>query len=118
MATDNAGKDQHTVSDTMAAVRQERIQRGLSNPATAGFTTIVQDIWHARERVAKQLNWGHADYYTALAELKVIFARYDTARISSEITPRDNALMKINGNNQEMVMLVSSDHQSLMYYYC
>ena len=56
IATDNAGKDQHTMSDTMFELRKERIQLGLSSPRTTPITTVVQDIWHARERVARLLN--------------------------------------------------------------
>ncbi len=76
ISTDNAGKDQHTMSDTMLELRRDRIQKGLSDPRYTGLTMVVQDIWHARERVARVLNKGHSDYYPALAELKIIFARY------------------------------------------
>jgi len=94
LATENAGKDQHTMSDTMAVLRQERIRQGLSDPATTGITTIVQDIWHARERVAKLLNRGHADYYPALAELKIVFAKYDAAKTASKLACLDNTLIR------------------------
>ena len=69
-------KDQHTMSDTMFQLRAERIQNGLSDARTTNPTMVVQDILHVRERVARLLNRGHPDYYAALAELKLIFARY------------------------------------------
>ena len=75
ISTDNAGKDQYTMSDTMFELRKERIHAGLSDPRSTGVTMVVQDIWHARERVARVLNKGHADCYPALTELKVVFAR-------------------------------------------
>ena len=87
ISTDNAGKDQHTMSDTMFEIRKQRIQKGLSDPHTTGVTMVVQDIWHARERVARALNRGHADYYPALAELKIIFARYALIRFVESMHP-------------------------------
>ena len=79
-------EDQHTMSDTMFEIRKERIQKGLSDPHTTGVT-MVQDIWHARERVARALNRGHADYYPALAELKIIFARYALIHLDESMHP-------------------------------
>ena len=36
---------------------------------------VIQDLWHARERIAKQLKKAHPDYRRALSSLKAVFAR-------------------------------------------
>ena len=74
ISTDNAGKDQHTMSDTMHAIRAELI-RLERIPASTPETIVVQDVWHARQRIGILLNRGHPDYYTAVPELRAIFAR-------------------------------------------
>lgn len=75
IATDNVGKDQYTMSDEISAIGQQRIELGLSQADNLPNTIVVQDVWHARERIAKLLAMGHPDYYTALSELKVVFGR-------------------------------------------
>lgn len=75
IATDNVGKDQYTMSDAMFAIRRRRIELGLSEASNLPITIVVQDVWHARERLAKLLAMGHPDYYAAMSELKIVFAR-------------------------------------------
>lgn len=75
IATDNAGKDQHTMSDTMHEIRAELVSKG-SIPACTPETVVVQDVWHARQRIGVLLNRNHPDYFSALTDLKVVFARY------------------------------------------
>ena len=41
------------------------------------------------------MNRGHADYYPALAELKIVFARYDTFATNKKIARRDDAPVSI-----------------------
>lgn len=74
ISTDNAGKDQHTMSDTMHMIREELIHQERISPSTPE-TVVVQDVWHARQRIAILLNRGHPDYYSALPELRATFAR-------------------------------------------
>ena len=74
-ATDNVAKDRYLVADSFAAIRQARQALGLT---TEPVTEIHQDIFHARERVARTLNKGHPDYLTALNALKKVFGRSTT----------------------------------------
>lgn len=74
VATDNVGKDQHTMSDSMHKLRAECIKLGRISASTPS-PVIVQDVWHARQRIAVLLNRTHPDYFAAMAELKVVFAR-------------------------------------------
>lgn len=75
VATDNVGKDQHTMSDSMHNIRAECIKLGRISADTPQ-SVVVQDVWHARQRIAVLLSCSHPDYYAAMAELKVIFARH------------------------------------------
>lgn len=77
ISTDNAGKDQHTMSDTMHMIREDLIHQERISPSTPK-TVVVQDVWHARQRIAILLNRGHTDYYSALSELRATFARHIT----------------------------------------
>ncbi len=74
VATDNVGKDQHTMSDSMHDIRADCIKLGRISAETPP-SVVVQDVWHARQRIAVLLSSNHPDYYAAMAELKVIFAR-------------------------------------------
>ncbi len=81
ISTDNAGKDQHTMSDTMHMIRAELIRQERISASTPE-TVVVQDVWHARQRIVILLNRGHPDYYSALPELRAIFARQVTYNLS------------------------------------
>ena len=74
VATDNVGKDQHTMNDTMFNIRADCIKMGRIGNDTP-VSQVVQDVWHARQRIAVLLNRNHFDYHAAMAELKVVFAR-------------------------------------------
>ena len=51
VATDNVGKDQHTMSDSMHNIRAECIKLGRISADTPQ-SVVVQDVWHARQRIA------------------------------------------------------------------
>ena len=71
-ATDNVAKDRYMVADSFAEIRQARQTLGLT---TEPVTEIHQDVFHARERVARTLNKSHSDYSNAMAALKRVFGR-------------------------------------------
>ena len=75
-STDNAGKDRWNVADSFRAIGRARGLRGLSCGPEGGRDVIVsQDIFHARERIVRELKRGHPDYFAAVAQIKKIFAR-------------------------------------------
>jgi len=74
VATDNVGKDQHTMNDSMHDIRADCIKLGRISIDTP-HAMVVQDVWHTRQRIAVLLNRNHPDYYAAMADLKVVFAR-------------------------------------------
>lgn len=74
-STDNVAKDQYTVADKFKAIRAARAELGLSSHPV---TQVLQDIWHARERVSRELKRSHPDYFQAVAQLNQIFGRYCT----------------------------------------
>lgn len=71
-STDNVGKDQYTIADKFKAIRAARADVGLSSQPV---TQVLQDIWHARERVSRELKRSHPDYFQAVAQLQQIFGR-------------------------------------------
>lgn len=71
-STDNVAKDQYTVADKFKAIRAARAELGLSSQPV---TQVLQDIWHARERVSRELKRSHPDYFQAVAQLNQIFGR-------------------------------------------
>ena len=76
VSTDNVGKDQHTMSDSMHNIRAECIEQGRISASTPP-AVIVQDVWHARQRIGVLLNRNHPDYNATVADLRVVFARQD-----------------------------------------
>ena len=62
------------MSDSMHNMRADCIKLGRISAETPP-SVVVQDVWHARQRIAVLLSSNHPDYYAAMAELKVIFAR-------------------------------------------
>lgn len=73
-STDNVGKDRYTVSDAFRDIRSAR--EALHHLSTTPITVVLQDIWHARERVSRELKRSHPDYFQAVAALNHIFGRY------------------------------------------
>lgn len=71
-STDNVGKDRYTITDALKDIRSARALLYLS---TTPITVVLQDLWHARERVSRELKRGHPDYYQAVAALNYIFGR-------------------------------------------
>ena len=71
-STDNVAKDRYLVADSFADIRRARQLLGLT---TEPITEIHQDVFHARERVARTLHKGHPDYYGALSGLRKVFGR-------------------------------------------
>ena len=75
-STDNAGKERLNVANSFRAIGRARRLLGLSCEPEGGSDVVVsQDIFHARERIARELKRGHPDYYPAVAHIKKIFAR-------------------------------------------
>lgn len=71
-STDNVSKDQYTVADKFKEIREQRAALGLTQDPV---TKVLQDIWHARERISRELKRAHPDYFQAVAQLNQIFAR-------------------------------------------
>ena len=71
-STDNVAKDKYLVADSFADIRRAQQILGLT---TGPLIEIHQDIFHARERVARTLHRRHPDYCDALAGLKKVFGR-------------------------------------------
>ena len=102
-ATDNIAKDRYLVADTFAEIRQSRQALGLT---TMPLPEIHQDVFHARERVARTLNKGHPDYFGALAALKKIFGRSVISKFFCEVE-----LLR----NQSVIFCNPSSHMTFQY---
>ncbi len=75
-STDNVGKDRCNVADSFRTIGKLRDALGLScAPMSGGDVIVSQDVWHARERVVREMKRSHPDYFRALAQLKRVFAR-------------------------------------------
>ena len=72
-STDNVGKEQYTAVHSFGQIIADRL---VANPSRSEEPPVVlQDVFHARERVVRTLKRGHSDYFAALAELKAVFGR-------------------------------------------
>jgi len=71
-ATDNVAKDRYLVAETFEDIQKFRQDRGLAEqPAPE----ILQDVYHARERVTRMLSRSHPDHLNALGAARKVFNR-------------------------------------------
>lgn len=89
-ATDNVAKDRYLVADSFAEIRQARQTSGFT---AEPITEIHQDVYHARERVARTLVKGHPDYFGALKGLRKVFNRSITIRSEALLLLHAQAMM-------------------------
>ena len=86
-ATDDVAKDRYLAADSFAEILHAWQTLGLT---TEPVTEIHQDVFHARERVARTLNKSHPDYFSALAALEKVFGRSTSdTLLRSTITVHD-----------------------------
>lgn len=72
--TDNVGKDRNELK---AIIRRMQQERAAASDVDQDYqeVNVVQDLYHARERIATTLPKAHPDYKPALAALKELLAR-------------------------------------------
>ena len=81
ISTDNAGKDQHTMSDTMFELRKDHIPGRRACQTLAALASPWSYLACVQTHGKGVHNRGRSHYYPALAELKVVFARYIASQL-------------------------------------